>query len=59
MDMEEFCDKYCPMPFRGKFRNGDDEIDCDLEESECPFKDVDFDKVIEYKYPEVDKVADD
>jgi hypothetical protein len=49
MDMEEFCDKYCPMPFRGKFRNGDDEVDCDLEQDECPFKNVDFTKVKEYK----------
>lgn len=49
MDMEEFCDKYCPIPFRGKFRNGDDEVDCDLEQEECPFKDVDFTKVKEYE----------
>ena len=50
MDMEEFCIKYCPCPFRGKFRNGDDEVDCDLEYEDCPFKDVDFSKVKEYIY---------
>jgi hypothetical protein len=50
MEMEEFCDKYCPVPFRGKFRNGDDEVDCDLEQEDCPFKDVDFTKVKEYDY---------
>jgi hypothetical protein len=49
MDMEEFCDKYCPMPFRGKFRNGDDEVDCDCEGDECPFMKVDFSKVHEFK----------
>jgi len=36
MEIEEFCTKYCPIPFRSKFRNGDDEADCDLEDSECP-----------------------
>ena len=62
MDREEFCDKYCPMPARWvEFPKIDNEltVDCDLEESECPFKDVDFDKVVEYKYSEVDKVAND
>jgi len=50
MDKEEFCDKYCPMPFRGKLRNGDDEVDCDCEEdTECPFRNVDFSKVKEYE----------
>lgn len=49
MELEEFCDKYCPMPFRGTFRNGDPEVDCDVEQSECPFKDVDFSKVKVYQ----------
>jgi hypothetical protein len=50
MDKEEFCDKYCPMPFRGKLRNGDDEVDCDCEEdTECPFRNVDFSKVKKYE----------
>ena len=52
MDKETFCVEYCPMPFRGKFRNGDDEVDCDCEEAtECPFRDVDFNKVHKYKEP--------
>jgi hypothetical protein len=62
MDREEFCDRFCPMPTRWvEFPKVDNEltVDCDLEESECPFKDVDFTKVIEYKYSEVDKVAVD
>ncbi len=49
MEREEFCDDYCPMPFRGTFRNGDKEVDCDMEDSECPFRDVDFSKVHKYK----------
>lgn len=52
MDMEEFCDRFCPMPLRWvEFPKVDDElsVDCDLEYNECPFKDVDFSKVIERK----------
>jgi len=36
------------MTFRGICRDGSTEVDCDYEESECPFKDVDFTKVVEY-----------
>jgi hypothetical protein len=49
MNMEEFCDKYCPMPLRWvEFPRIDNElsVDCDLEQNDCPFKDVDFSKVI-------------
>jgi len=52
MEMEEFCDKYCPIPHRWiEFPKVDNELttDCDLEYSECPFKDVDFNKVVEYQ----------
>ena len=35
---EEFCDKLCPLPFRGEFRDGVIEVECDYEELECPFK---------------------
>lgn len=48
MEFIEFCDKFCPMAYRWvEFPRIDKEltIDCDLEESECPFKDVDFTKV--------------
>ena len=48
MEQIEFCDQFCPMPARWKeFPKVDDEYttDCDLEETECPFNDVDFDKV--------------
>ena len=48
MDKMEFCDNYCPIPARWvEFPKVDNEltIDCDMEESECPFKDVDFSKV--------------
>ena len=50
MDMVDFCDKYCPMPQRWiEFPRVDNQItiDCDKEHSECPFKDVDFSRVIE------------
>lgn len=50
MDNETFCNDHCPMPFRSKFRNGDDIVDCDCEDSECPFRTVDFTKVHKYKY---------
>jgi hypothetical protein len=46
MDMEEFCDNHCPMSTKLVCRDSSIEIDCDLEESECPFKDVDMNKVI-------------
>ena len=49
MEWEIFCNKFCPMPFRGKFRNGDEEVDCDLEDTECPFRNVDFSKVTVYE----------
>ena len=57
MDHEEFCDKYCPMPFRGTFRNGEQEVDCDTYKdtsvsppvNTCPFGSVDFSKVIPHK----------
>jgi len=49
MDRIEFCDKWCPMPSRIPDRTGELEVDCDCEESECPFKDVNFEKVVEYK----------
>ena len=52
MDREVFCDVYCPMPFRSKYRDGEDLIDCDMEQSECPFIDVDFSKV--HRYGEID-----
>lgn len=48
MELIDFCDKYCPMPSRWvEFPKVDNELttDCDLEESDCPFKDVDFTKV--------------
>ena len=50
MDMETFCDKFCPMPFRGTDRYGNQEVDCDLEMNDCPFKDVDFSKVHEFSF---------
>ena len=55
MDREEFCIKYCPMPFRGTNRYGNKETDCDCEDSECPFRDVDFAKVKVYKWEETDE----
>ena len=48
MEQEEFCDKYCPIPFRwAEFPKIDNDfsIDCDLESNDCPFKDVDFSRV--------------
>lgn len=48
MDKETFCDDYCPMPFRGTDRTGEREVDCDCEDMECPFRDVDFSKVSKY-----------
>lgn len=48
MDKEVFCDNYCPVPMRWvEFPKIDNELttDCDLEESDCPFRCVDFDKV--------------
>lgn len=51
MDQETFCDKYCPIPMRWiEFPKVDNElsVDCDLEENDCPFKDVDFSKVYEH-----------
>jgi hypothetical protein len=48
MDKEKFCDKYCPIPDRWiEFPKIDNKltVDCDLDESDCPFKDVDFSKV--------------
>jgi hypothetical protein len=50
MDKLDFCERFCPMPHRWvEFPKIDNEltVDCDLEESDCPFKDVDFGKVIE------------
>ena len=68
MEFEEFCDKYCPMPFRSTFRNGDPEVDCDCcecdnptdpEHNPCPFKDVDFSRVKEHEpnQPNLESVA--
>lgn len=48
MEKIEFCDQFCPIPARWQeFLKVDEEytVDCDMEEMECPFKDVDFDKV--------------
>lgn len=52
MDKEEFCIKYCPMPFRGTGRYSNEEVDCDCEDSDCPFRDVDFRKVTIYEQGE-------
>lgn len=52
MEQIDFCDKYCPMPNRWiEFPKIDNEltVDCDLEESDCPFNNVDFTKVLENK----------
>ncbi len=51
MDMEEFCDRYCPIPTRyinntNKIDPTDVFADCHLEESDCPFNKVDFTKVV-------------
>ncbi len=48
MEIIDFCDHHCPIPARWiEFPKVDDELttDCDLEETECPFKDVDFQDV--------------
>jgi hypothetical protein len=48
MERIEFCDKYCPIPARWvEFPRVDNEltVDCDMEDSDCPFKNVDFSKV--------------
>lgn len=50
MDKETFCNDYCPCPFRDADRTGELEVDCDFEESECPFKGVNFSKVNKYDY---------
>ena len=50
MDRETFCDDYCPCTFRGTDRTGASEVDCDFEELECPFRNVDFSKVTKYDY---------
>ncbi|KKN45091.1 hypothetical protein LCGC14_0686730 [marine sediment metagenome] len=50
MDRLEFCDNHCPMPARWvEFPKVDNRltVDCHLEDSLCPFKDVDFNKVSE------------
>ena len=50
MDKIEFCDKFCPIPARWvEFPKVNNEltVDCDLEESDCPFRGVDFSKVEE------------
>jgi hypothetical protein len=48
MDKERFCDFYCPIPIR-YVRGQDTFADCDFEEKECPFKCVDFSKVVEMR----------
>ena len=42
MDVIDFCEKYCPIPFHGTYRDGTEEIDCDIEDRVCPFRDVNF-----------------
>ena len=52
MDRLEFCDRFCPTPMRWiEFPKVDNQltVDCHLEDSLCPFKDVDFTKVKEYE----------
>ena len=52
MEQEEFCDRFCPMCIRDVVdRYGNIEYDCSIDgdDSMCPFKDVDFTKVKEYK----------
>ena len=52
MENTDFCDKYCPMPMRWvEFPKVDNELTvaCDLEESECPFNDVNFSLVNEHE----------
>jgi len=51
MDFETFCDKHCPIPMRWvEFPRVDNElsVDCDLEQDDCPFKDVNFSVVHEW-----------
>jgi len=60
MELIDFCDKYCPIPARWvEFPKIDNQlsVDCDLEESECPFHDVDFSKVVEAKAKSNNKCA--
>ena len=48
MNRLQFCDEFCPIPMRWvEFPKVDNEltVDCPLEDSECPFKDVDFSRV--------------
>jgi hypothetical protein len=48
MDKIEFCDNYCPLAFKWiEFPRIDNElsVDCDLEENDCPFRNVNFSKV--------------
>jgi hypothetical protein len=50
MDKERFCDKYCPIPtLYYSLGDADDSFtECDFdEETECPFRSVDFNKVQE------------
>jgi len=52
MDRIDFCDNHCPIPDRWiEFPKVDDQLttDCPLEDSDCPFKDVDFSKVEVHK----------
>jgi len=48
MDKEFFCEHYCPVPTKYYDpENPDDKwADCDTEESDCPFANVDFTKVV-------------
>jgi len=65
MDKEYFCNKYCPCPtlYYDPTKPDDKLADCDLEESECPFKDVDFNKVVgqigSRAFYELDEVQDE
>ena len=57
MEQEEFCDLYCPMCIRDlKDRYGNIEYDCSIDgdDSNCPFKDVDFTKVTVYSQGRVE-----
>ena len=51
MDQEQFCYEYCPMPCRSTDRTGGSEVECDGEYEECPFNDVDFSKVKQWRDP--------
>ncbi len=49
MDLETFCDKYCPIPtvyYRVEGET-DQYADCGLEEGDCPLRSVDFSMVTE------------